>query len=105
LKSFEKEEEMCFSRSFDDAKKISFKDEKEISFFSLKSSEKEKEISFSRSFEDAKKILLLEVRREREGDLLVLAARLLRLLRRDLPVLLGPKQDRWPARTPSPRRR
>ena len=38
---------MCFSRSFNDAKKISFKDEKEISFFSLKSSEKEKEISLS----------------------------------------------------------
>ena len=31
LKSFEKEKEMCFSRSFDDAKKISFKDEKEVS--------------------------------------------------------------------------
>ena len=96
---------MCFSRSFDDVKKISFKDEKEVSFFSLKSSEKEKEISFSRSFEDAKKILLREVRREREGDLLVLAARLLRLLRHNLPALLGPKQDRWPARTPSPCRR
>jgi hypothetical protein len=31
LKSFEKETEMCFSRSFDDVKKISFKDEKEVS--------------------------------------------------------------------------
>ena len=60
MESFEKEKEMCFSGSFDDAKKISFKDDTEISFFSLmfpfSSFVDEKEISFCVSFEDAKEI-------------------------------------------------